>query len=84
MPNGARNSSRISGLRLKEAFESLSKILGQSIVDLLVYDLERQGIALGAKDEYYTLDQIRQVFEGTFGEDGTSLLMKKLREELEG
>lgn len=84
MTNGSRNSSRVSGLRLKEAFDSLSKVLGRSIVDLLVYDLERQGIALGNKDEYYTLDQIRQVFQGTFGDDGTSLLIEKLRKELEG
>ena len=69
---------------LRQAFDSLSKVLGRSIVDLIVYDLERQGIALGDKDEYYTLDQIRQVFEGTFGDDGTSLLMEKLRKELEG
>jgi len=84
LPSGSKNSTRVSGLRLKEAFDSLSKVLGRSIVDLLVYDLERQGIALGGKDEYYTLDQIRQVFEGTFGDDGTSLLMEKLRKELEG
>lgn len=72
----------MSGLKLKEAFESLSKVLGRSIVDLLVYDLERQGIALG-KEEYYSLEQIRQVFEATFGEDGASLLVEKLRKELE-
>ena len=71
-------------MRLRQAFESLSKVLGRSIVDLLIYDLERQGIALGSKDEYYTLDQIRQVFESTFGEDGSSLLMEKIRKELEG
>lgn len=62
--------------------ESLQKVLGRSIVDLLIYDLESQGIALGT-DEYYTLDRIRQVFEATFGEDGASLLVEKLRKELE-
>lgn len=82
MPHNSRNSGRVSGLKLKEAFESLSKVLGRSIVDLLVYDLERQGIALG-KEEYYSLEQIRQVFEATFGEDGASLLVEKLRKELE-
>jgi hypothetical protein len=67
---------------LKQALESLTKILGQSIVDLLIYDLERQGMRLG-EDGYYTLDQIRQVFGETFGEDGASLLAERLRKELE-
>jgi hypothetical protein len=67
---------------LKQALESLTKILGQSIVDLLIYDLERQGMRLD-KDGYYTLDQIRQVFGETFGEDGASLLVERLRKELE-
>ncbi len=81
MPNNPDNANKISGLKLKQAFESLSKALGRSITDLLVYDLERQGIVLD-KDEYYSLEQIRQVFEATFGEDGASLLVEKLRKEL--
>jgi hypothetical protein len=81
LANNSNNASRISGLRLRQAFESLRKVLGRSIVDLLIYDLEKQGIALD-KEEYYTLDQIRQVFEVTFGEDGASLLAEKLRKEL--
>jgi hypothetical protein len=67
---------------LKQALERLTKILGQSIVELLVYDLERQGMRLD-KEGYYTLDQIRQVFGETFGEDGASLLTERLRKELE-
>lgn len=82
LPHDPKNAGRISSLRLKEAFESLHKVLGRSIVDLLIYDLERQGIALG-REEYYSLDQVRQVFEATFGEDGASLLMEKLRKELD-
>ena len=81
LPPSPKNTGRISSLRLKQAFGSLSKVLGRSIVDLLIYDLEMQGIALG-QDESYTLDQIRQVFEATFGEDGASFLVDKLRREL--
>jgi hypothetical protein len=82
LPHNPKNAGRVSSLRLKEAFESLHKVLGRSIVDLLIYDLERQGIALG-NEEYYSLDEVRQVFEATFGEDGASLLMEKLRKALD-
>lgn len=82
MSHNPKNAGRISSLKLKEAFESLQRVLGRSIVDLLIYDLERQGIALG-RDEYYSLDQVRQVFEATFGEDGAFLLTEKLRKELD-
>lgn len=82
MSHNPKNAGRISSLKLKEAFESLQRVLGRSIVDLLIYDLERQGIALG-QDEYYSLDQVRQVFEATFGEDGAFLLTEKLRKELD-
>ncbi len=81
MPYDQKNAGRVSGQRLRQAFEGLSKILGRSIVDLLVYDLERQGITF-SQDEYYTLEHVQQVFEMTFGEDSASLLVEKLRKEL--
>lgn len=82
MTHNSKYSTRVCGTRLRQAFDRLSNVLGRSIVDLLVYDLERQGIVFG-QDEYYTLEQIRQVFKMTFGEDGTSLLVEKLRKELD-
>jgi hypothetical protein len=44
-PNNSNNANKISALRLRQVFDNLSKALGRSITDLLVYDLERQGIA---------------------------------------
>lgn len=78
----SKEAGRVSGLRLKGTFDGLIGVLGPSIVDLLVYNLERQGIALG-RGEYYSLDQVQQVFEATFGEGRSSLLMEKLRRELD-
>ena len=82
MPPVPKNASRVSGLHLKQAIENLSKILGRSIVDLLIYDLEKQGITFG-HDESYNLESIGELFRLTFGKDGSSLLMDKLRKELE-
>jgi len=57
LPTSVKNAVRVSSLHLRRTFENL-KAPGRSIVDLLIYDLERQGIALG-QDESHTLEQIR-------------------------
>ncbi|WP_331001726.1 hypothetical protein [Nitrososphaera sp.] len=57
MPTSVKNAVRVSSLHLRRTFENL-KAPGRSIVDLLIYDLERQGIALG-QDESHTLERIR-------------------------
>ncbi|MEW5839821.1 hypothetical protein [Nitrososphaera sp.] len=64
--------------------ESLGKVLGRSMTDLLVMDLEKQGIFLGKEGGSYRLEQLDEAFVRIFGPDGGKLLMDRVCSVLGG
>ncbi|MEO9296044.1 MAG: hypothetical protein ABI347_10670 [Nitrososphaera sp.] len=82
MSNNQKNSEPISSPRLLLALQSLSRILGRSMVDMLIADLERQGITLHG-DAKYPMKQVERALTATFGSEGGVLLAEKLRRSLD-
>lgn len=64
------------------ALQGLNRVLGRSMVEMLIMDLERQGITLHG-DEKYPMKQIERVLASTFGPEGGTLLAEKLRKALD-
>lgn len=64
------------------AVRGLDRILGRSMVDLLILDLERQGITLEG-DAKYPMKQVESALTSTFGSEGGVLLTEKLRKVLD-
>lgn len=64
------------------ALQGLNRILGHSMVDMLIADLERQGITLHG-DAKYPMNQIERALTATFGSEGGLLLAEKLRRSLD-
>jgi hypothetical protein len=82
LPDNPRNLEPISSIRLRRALEGLYGILGRSMVDLLIVDLERQDITLTG-DAAYSMTKIEQALINTFGSEGGPLLAEKIRKSLE-
>lgn len=61
---------------------SLDGLLGRSIVDLIIRDLQTHGISMD-RDARYSIGQIEEVLKRTFSQDGAALLAKKLQAVLE-
>lgn len=61
---------------------SLSELLGHSIVDLIIRDLQMHGISMD-RDARYSIGQIEEVLKRTFSQDGAALLAKKLQAVIE-
>jgi hypothetical protein len=80
LPNNP-NSEPISSVRLRKALESLYGVLGRSMVDLMMLDLERQGIILNG-DSAYPVKKLEQALINTFGPEGGPLLMYKILKSL--
>lgn len=62
--------------------QSLNRVLGRSMVDMLVLDLEKQGIVLHG-DEKYSVKRVGGALVATFGPEGGMLLAEKLRKSLD-
>ncbi|AIC16909.1 hypothetical protein NVIE_026400 [Nitrososphaera viennensis EN76] len=61
---------------------NLRKSLGTLVVDLLITDLQRQGITF-AGGESYSVRQIEGALQKTFGQDGGELLMDMVSKSLQ-
>lgn len=57
--------------------DGLRGLLGRSIVDLIIRDLQGHGISMD-RDAHYSMGQIEEVLRRTFSPDGASLLAKRL------
>lgn len=82
MSNNQKNTGSVPGKDLGRAMNNLRKSLGPNVVDLLITDLQRQGITL-AGGESYTLKQVDGALKKTFGQDGGELLMDMLGKALQ-
>ena len=82
MSNNKNDSDSIPSPRLLLALQGLNRILGPSMVEMLIVDLERQGITLHG-DEKYPMKQIERALAATFGPEGGMLLAEKLRRALD-
>lgn len=71
----------VPGKDLYRAMNSLRKPLGSNAVDLLMTDLQRQGITL-AGGEPCPVRRIDEALKKTFGEDGGELLTDMLDKAL--
>lgn len=75
-----KNAGGISGKDLQRAMNNLRKSLGPAIVDLIVLDLEKQGIAFAGGP--YLMKQVEDALKNTFGQEGGQLLADKVRKSL--
>ena len=82
MSNNQKDSDSISSPRLLLALQGLNRILGRSLVEMLITDLERQGIMLHG-NEKYPIKQVEHALVSTFGSEGGRLLAEKLRKALD-
>ena len=82
MSNNQKNLDSISSPRLLLALQGLNRILGHSMVEMLILDLERQGIMLHG-NERYSIKQVEHALVSTFGSEGGTLLAEKLRKALD-
>ncbi len=80
MSENRNYNNSIPSKRLKEALERATAVLGRAAQDALFYDLELDGITF--RDASYTLNQINDIMEKVFGDEGTMLLMERLKREL--
>ena len=71
----------VRGDIIRKALDGLD-ILGRTVKEMIIEDIERSEITLDNK-HYYPLRQIEERLIELFGEDGASLLIKRLRERLE-
>lgn len=77
------NSVPLSSSIIKLAIQRGLGILGPSSIEALFIDLERKGILLNDASLNYSLKQIEIAFIQAFGEDATSLLMERIKTELQ-
>ncbi|AIF82933.1 hypothetical protein NTE_00857 [Candidatus Nitrososphaera evergladensis SR1] len=82
MSNNQKNTGSIPGKDLGRAMNNLRKSLGPTVVDLLITDLQRQGITL-AGGESYSIKQVEGALKKTFGQDGGELLTDMISKSLQ-
>jgi hypothetical protein len=80
--NSLADSPRFSAKAIRRALKALSPLLGDSTIDALIYELEKQGFELRSDRETYTIAQIQAALEDIFGLEGGSLLLTHLTKEL--
>ena len=81
MAHTPKNTGHISGKELQRAMNNLRKSLGPAIVDLILIDLEKQGISsIGGP---YSVKQLEDALKKTFGQEGGQLLINKVRKALD-
>ena len=77
-----KNTGHVPGKDLQRAMNGLRKSLGTVIVDLIVLDLEKQGIALAGGSSYH-MKQVEDALKKTFGQEGGQLRADNVRKALE-
>ena len=82
MAHTSKNAGHISGKELQRAMNALRKSLGPAIVDLILVDLEKQGISSAGGP--YPAKQLEDALKKTFGQEGGQLLINKVRKALDG
>jgi hypothetical protein len=82
LSNNQKNVGSVPGKDLYRAMNSLRKPLGSNAVDLLMTDLQRQGITF-AGGEPCPVRRIDEALKKTFGEGGGELLMDMLDKALQ-
>jgi hypothetical protein len=75
------NIESVLGTDLERAINNLRSSLGDKVVNLLMTDLESQGVILGGK-ERYNLKSVEMALKKTFGQDGGELLMDMISKSL--
>lgn len=71
--------TRISAQELEKAVMGMHNILGRSVAEMIIADLEEDGgISFSDKDRSYALDEIEHIIKRLFG-DAAPLLMERLR-----
>lgn len=81
MAHTPKSTGHISGKDLQRAMNTLRKSLGPAIVDLILVDLEKQGISSGGGP--YSAKQLEDALKKTFGQEGGQLLINKVRKALD-
>ncbi|MEW6604321.1 MAG: hypothetical protein AB1351_06485 [Thermoproteota archaeon] len=74
--------SKILASDLRYAILDMSDLLGISVVDLLLQQLENQGILSDDNSKTYTFDELNDAMVVIFG-DATSLFMLQLEKRLQ-
>lgn len=74
--------SKILASDLKHAILDMNDLLGISVVDLLLQQLENQGILSDDNSKTYTFDELNNVMAVIFGE-ATPLFMLQLEKKLQ-
>lgn len=77
-----KNHGHVPGKELQRAMNGLRKSLGTVIVDLIIMDLEKQGIALSGGSSY-PMKQVEDALKKTFGQEGGQLLADNVHKALE-
>jgi len=80
--NGNNDDLPVQGKRIDRALRHSLKELGESALTGIIFDLEGQGIRLSDEASYYSLKDVESKLRVIFGEDGTALLMERIREYL--
>ena len=70
----------VRGDIIRKAFEELD-LLGQSLKDVIIEEIERSGIVLDSKN-YYSLGEIENRLQTLLGKEGAELLLKKMEKAL--
>ncbi len=81
MAHHPKNAGHIAGKELQRAMNNLRKSLGPAIVDLIVLDLEKQGIVFASGS--YSMKQLEDALKKTFGQEGGQLLADKVRKAID-
>ncbi|MGI0013402.1 MAG: hypothetical protein ACREBU_08185 [Nitrososphaera sp.] len=81
MPRNNESNSPIASHRIRRALSRVFTFLEKSFQDELMYELDLRGIHLFHRTSY-TLDEIENALDAIFGEDGTKLIMERIRAEL--
>lgn len=76
--------NEISARELREAIHRLRTVLGNTFVNVIIYDLELYGLLPENQTESFTLEQVHIAFERIFGSSAPvlmRLIMKALYEK---
>jgi hypothetical protein len=75
------DQAEFSAITLRKAIQTLRPMLGDTVVNGIVYDLELYGLLLPNRYELFSLEQIHTALERTFGE-AASFLMRSITNAL--
>lgn len=76
------DKSGISGTELKDAIYSALEVVGNTAREVFMEDLERTGMRF-ENDKTYSFTEIERVLRDTFGGEGASLIVDRIRKYLQ-